>query len=183
MNNLINRYRWIKVVLGVLIVLAGVGLIVLGIISPGQVNLILSIVTAVILFIIGLVYVVAGIITPLNELYSPLYFYGAFAIAIGIILLIHNELASEILIYTIAVISLTVGVIYVTRGILAIVNKMKAPIIVLFFVVGVLLIGFGVVALIFKAQILQAIYIVAGVFITVTGVLELISTVRQLKAK
>jgi uncharacterized membrane protein HdeD (DUF308 family) len=60
---------------------------------------------------------------------------------------------------------------------------MMTPIIVLFFVIGALLLGFGIVALIFKAQILQAIYIVAGVFITVTGVLELISTVKQLKAK
>ena len=183
MNNLLERYRWVKILLGVLIILAGAGLIVLGILQPEKVNLIISIVTAVILFIIGLIYVIAGVVTPLNELYSPLYFYGAFAIAIGIILLIHSDLASEILIYTIAVISLTLGVIYITRAILAIVNKMKTAVIVLFFIVGGLCLAFGIVALIFKANILQAIYIVAGAFILITGILQLVSTVKALRAR
>lgn len=179
MNNLFQRYKWMGILLGVLLILAGTGIILLNIFVPGKVNMILSITVAVICFIIGLIYIIAGVLLPLSEFYSSLYLYGAFAISVGIILLIHMDLASEVLIYTIAVILLTLAVVYIVRGILYVTHKMKALQFVLCFIIGGVCLVLGILALIFKGQMLQFIYILAGVFFLLTGVIQLISATSK----
>ena len=179
MNNLFERYKWMGILLGVLLILAGVGIILLSIFVPDKVNMILSITVAVICFIIGIIYIVAGVLLPLSEFYSSLYLYGAFAISVGIILLIHMDLASEILIYTIAVILLTLAVVYVVRGILYVTNKMKTIQFVLCFVIGGVCLVLGILALIFKGQMLQFIYILAGAFFLLSGIIQLISATSK----
>ena len=178
MKNLFQRFKWMGILLGILLILAGIGIIVLGILSPDKVNLILSITIAVICFIIGIIYIVAGVMVPLSEFYSSLYLYGAFAIAIGIILLVHQDLSSEILIYTISVVLITLGVVYIVRGILYLVNKLKLIQIILAFVVGGVALTLGIIALIFRGQMLQVIYVMAGAFMVLSGILQLIDSAK-----
>ena len=179
MNNLFQRYKWMGILLGVLLILAGVGVILLSIFAKDKVDMILSITVAVICFIIGLIYIIAGVMLPLSEFYSSLYLYGAFAISVGIILLIHMSLASEILIYTIAVILLTLAVVYIVRGVLYVSHKMKTIQFVLCFIIGGVCLVLGILTLIFKNQMMQVVYILAGVFFLLTGILQLISATSK----
>ena len=66
MNNLFQRYKWMGILLGVLLILAGTGIILLSIFVPGKVNMILSITVAGICFIIGRIDIIAGGLLPLS---------------------------------------------------------------------------------------------------------------------
>ena len=179
MNNLFQRYKWAGILLGVLLLIAGIATIVLGIVSPGQINLILSIIVAVILFIIGALYIIAGCMLPLNNFFSTIFLYGALAIAIGVVLLINTGIVPSIMVYTLSIVLIALGAIYLCRAIIGIVHHAKVMWIVLCFILAVLGITAGVLSLVYNGQVLTIIYIAVGAVLAAAGIAQIIYSARR----
>ena len=182
MFKLINRYHWLGIIIGVLLIIAGGLIITFSIINIENVNLALSIVVASVSFIIGAIYITAGILSPLTKMFDVTFLVGAFAIAIGVILLMNVDIVPTIITYTIAVSLIALGAIYLIRGIISIVNKCKVPTIVVCFVVAVIALTLGILAIVFNTKLLIAIYIAAGVILVGVGGFIIYLLVRKKKA-
>ena len=178
MNNLIKKYVWSGILLGVLLILAGVCTILFSFISKDQVNIALSIVTAVILFIVGFFYVVAGCMETLNHFFSSIFLYGSVYIAIGVILLLNSTIVPTVLSYALIIILLTLGVIYLARGTIGVINRMVAKWCILCYLFGVLGVALGVLAIIFIEYLITPIYITVGALIVLAGIYQIINTRR-----
>ena len=181
MKNLIQRFKWIGILFAVLLMIAGVLVIVFTIVNIKDVNLALSLVVATLLFIIGAVYITAGIMTPLSKYFDPGYVLGAIAIAIGVVCLVKQEIVPNLLVYIIAITLITLGVVYLIRGILLIINRMRPTDIALAILIAVILLTAGILCLCFQGKILMVIYIIGGTLLIAGGVMMLIYTLRKKK--
>ena len=179
MNNLFQRYKWMGILLGVLLIIAGIATIVFGIINQSQVGLILSIIIAVILFIIGGLYLIAGCMVPLSNFFTALFLYGAIAIAIGVVLLINTSIVPLVMVYTLSIVLLALGVVYLIRAIMGIVYKSSPAWITFCFIFAVLGITLGVLSLIFKENVLMIIYIVIGSVLVISGIAQIAVTAKR----
>ena len=178
MSNLFRKYKWLGIVFGVLLVIAGVLIIIFSITNKDKVSDILAIIVAVVCFVLGAIYIAIGVMISLNNFFDSSFIYGAFLIAIGVLLLIERSIVSEILVYTTSVALITFGAIYLIRAILYIANKMKILYIIIALLIAALAITFGILALCYKGQLLIVLYIVMGAIISVAGVIEIIYSIR-----
>ncbi len=176
MTNLFKRYQWLRIVTACLLIAAGILIIVWGVLDTSRVNAVLSITVACLFFVLGAIFLVSGILVPLSRLYDTSFIYAAVSIAIGVVLLLNQNIVGEVLLYTLAVSILVFGLIYLIRGIVSAVQHGDTKAIILDFVFAVIAIVLGVLCLIFRSQVTQYIYIVAGCVITVMGVSYLVTS-------
>ena len=181
MKNLIRRFKWIGILFGVLLMIAGVLVIVFTLVNIKDVNLALSIVVATLLFIIGAVYITAGVMQPLSNYFDPGYILGAVAIAIGVVCLIEQQIVPRLLVYVIAITLIALGVVYLIRGILLAINKMRGTEIALAILIAVIALTAGILCLCFQNKILTVIYVIGGALLIAGGILMIVYTVRKRK--
>ena len=179
MLDLFRKYKWLGIVFGALLIVAGILIVVFSIVNKDSVTNILAIIVAVVCFLLGALYIVIGITISLNNFFDSSFVVGAFLVAVGVLLLIEKSIVSEILVYTVSVALITFGTIYLIRAILYIVNKIKVSYIVVAFIIAALAITFGILALCFKGELLMVLYIIIGVLIAISGVLQIVVTVRR----
>ncbi len=177
MTNLFKRYRWLRIVTACLLIAAGVLVIVWGVVDTSRVSTVLSITVACLLFALGLIFLITGILVPLSRLYDATFLYAAFFIAVGVVLILNQNIVEQVLLYTLAVALLVVGVIYLLRGIVGAVQHCETKTVVFDFIFAVIALLLGILCLIFSGYVIQAIYIVAGCLITVIGVGYLVSSI------
>lgn len=178
MKDLFVRHKWIGVVLGALLVIAGVITIIFASIDSGTIDRVLSIVIAVTLFIVGLFYLIAGTLESLSHFYSPSFVYGGLSIALGVILLVNTSIVPQVLSYTLSVVMIAMGTVYLIRGILYIVHKMSKTLIIASLSIALVAITLGILSLVFQSAIIVLIYVISGILITAIGVIEIIISLR-----
>ena len=181
MKNLITRYKWVGVLFGSLLIVAGVLIIIFSLVKIDDLNLALSIVVATLFFIIGAVYITAGLASPLSKYFDPSYVLGAIAIALGVVMLVERTIVPKFIVYIISISLISFGVVYLIRGILLAINKMRVTDIVLTFIIAALSLTVGILCLCFQGQIVVAIYITGGAILVAAGIAAIIYTVRKKK--
>lgn len=179
MKELFIRHKWIGVILGILLVIAGVATIVFAAIDSNTVDEALSIIIAVTLFIVGLFYLIAGTLESLSHFYSSSFVYGGVYIALGVILLVNTAIVPQVMAYTLSIVMIAIGTIYLIRGILCIVNKMDKLIIITSLSIAPIAITLGILSLIFQSVLVVVIYVVCGIIITTAGVVETIIAIKR----
>ena len=179
MNDLFKRYKWAGILLGVLLVAAGVLTIVFAFVGKDNLNFLLSLVIAITLFVVGASYLVAGCMASLNNFYTSLFLYGGVAIAIGVILLVNNSIAPSVMTYTLSILLLTFGAVYLVRAILYIVAKSETKIIIFALCLAIACIALGIISLVFKGTMLTFIYVVFGVLLLGAGVIQVIAVTKK----
>lgn len=182
MNELFKRFKWMLVLVGSLLLSAGILVFVIAIVNPGIISLIISIVIAACLFASGSITIVASFFSRKRELFSPVHGYAALLIGLGIILCMEPGLLSYLLVRYVAVSLIVVGAVSFARGIFAVVWKDKTTWIVTLFVAAVVGIALGVLILVFSLEdlMLTIIYIGVGVTLAVVGVIQIIAGVKLL---
>ena len=181
MKKLFKRFKWLGILFGVLLALAGIFVAVYGVMNQGSLALVLSVVIAVICFIVGAITISIGIVgkAPLASFFDETFIYGAFIIAFGVTLLINQNIVNDIMVYTFSVAVLVIGVIYFIRAILAIANKLKVGVIILNFLIATILITAGILILCFQSAALSVIYVSFGVVLTIIGIITIIVAARK----
>lgn len=180
MAKIVLKDKWMKILLGIVLTIAGLVIVVFGIVKPGVLSMTLSIVLAVSLFLIGALYLYNGLSKTANaNVIDFTYVLAAIAISLGVVLLVNTNLIASILVYIVSISVLTFGTALLIRGIILCARKSSAANCVLAIAIGIVLIILGVLALIFQGQITQIIYISSGALLLIIGILQIVDAVKN----
>ena len=181
MKKLFNKFKWLQLMLGILLLVAGVVTIIVAIINMSVINTTLSIILAVILFALGGFAILSNFIEYDKSFFSSTLIYGSIVIAIGIVLCISRNLVADIIAYFVAVLAITLGVVGLVRGVLLIKYHARPILYILIIFLGLLFITFGILALIYNSEMLKALYIGVGALICLAGIAETIYGIQLIK--
>ena len=179
MKKLFSKYKWLGILLGVLLVVAGILIIVLSAVNVGSLNTIISITAAVILFLIGGSLLLSSLLTSIDSIFESSIFYGAVYITIGILLLVNLNLLPDMIISVMGIALIAYGTaLFIKSLALAIRKSKKKGLIALGIVVGLLAITGGILAIVYSSTVQMIIYIGLGAAILFAGILQIISVAK-----
>lgn len=180
MTKIVLKDKWMEILLGSVLTIAGLVIIVLGIVNPSILSTALSIIFAISLFFVGGLYLYNGLAKTANaNVIDATYVLAAVAIALGVVLLVNTNLIADILVYIVSISVLTFGVALLLRGIILCARKGSTANCAFAIILGIVLIILGVLALIFKSNLTQIIYISSGVLLLVIGIFQIVETARK----
>ncbi len=173
MNTLFEKYKWLKYVLGALIIAFGVAVIILAAVNAGEVGKVINIVVASGLFTLGAFLLVTSLLSETHKPMTFTLFMSAVIITMGVVVLLtrfkcHIDLTG-LLVYLLAVFLVVFGSIALTKAIMLIVYKQKAIFIILMFVLAVLGITAGILGLCFASKLVATSYILLGIILVAAG--------------
>lgn len=180
MNSIFNKHRWMQVMWGILLFVAGAITIIFAATNEGaNVSLALSIAIAIVLFAYGLTIVFSSFLELKDGFFKYELIIGAFVIAVGIVFCMNIDLLKDIIVSTISASLLVFGTVFAARAIMAFVTKLKVWWIGLCIAISVLLIAGGVLCLIFKEDVVNICYLVLGVVLMIVGIIEIYITIKR----
>ena len=183
MNSLFQKHRWMQVMWGILLFVAGAITIIYTFANMDQedtnVSLVLSIALAIVLFAYGFTIIFSSFLELKDKFFKYEILIGAFIIAVGIVFVIKIKLLEEIIVSLIAASLLTFGTVFAVRTIVAFVRKLKVWWIGLCIALAVLFIAGGVLCLIFRNDVVEVSYVVLGGVLIIVGGGEIWLTIKR----
>ena len=177
MKSLFTKYIWLQLILSILLLFGGALVVVFAVL--GKQNILedgLNIIVAVILFLFGLFAIIASFAFESDRVFTNGLLYGSACIALGVFLCLKELVLLNYLVMLLAVFFIVVGAVELIKGIILICTKYKVvAAIVITFVVAVIFIAGGILALVFRDDVKLAFCIVAGVLLFLAGVYLLIT--------
>ena len=172
MKSLFTKYIWLQLILSILLLFGGALIVIFAVL--GKQNILedgLNIIVAVILFLFGLFAIIASFAFESDRVFTNGLLYGSACIALGVFLCIKELVLLNYLVILLAVFFIVIGAVEIIKGIILVCTKFKVvAAIVITFVVGVIFLAGGILALIFRNDVKLAFCIVAGILIFLAGV-------------
>ncbi|MCQ2086829.1 MAG: DUF308 domain-containing protein [Bacilli bacterium] len=180
MNSLFQKHKWLQVVWGIMLFVAGAITIIFAFSNEGQdVDIALGIALAVVLFAYGLTVVFSSFLELKDKFFKYEIIVGAFVIVAGVVFSINYKVISNIIVSSISISLLTFGVVFIARAILSICMKQKVWWMPLCIALAVIFVAGGVLCIIFEEKVLNICYIVLGVILGIVGIIEIYITIRR----
>lgn len=183
MNSLFQKHRWMQVMWGILLFVAGAITIIYtfanGDKEDSNVSLVLSIALAIVLFAYGFTIIFSSFLELKDKFFKYEILIGAFIVAVGIVFVLNIELLKNIIVSLIAASLLTFGAVFLARTIIAFAKKLKVWWIGLCIALAVLFIAGGVLCLIFRSDVVDYCYVVLGVVLIIVGGGEIWLTIKR----
>ena len=191
MNTVLEKYKWIKYVLGGFIAALGILIILLACLNFGALENAINIVIACGLLILGLVSLVITIFTETHKGFSLSLLISAAIITAGIILLVARfgigfTIKNILLVYILAVLTLVFGVASLFKVVSLIVYKEKKSLIAIMLLVAIAAITLGILGIVFApklGELVVAAFVILGILVLVTGILMIVFSVLSDKKK
>lgn len=191
MNNILEKYKWIKYVMGAFIIALGILIIVLACLNRDALENAITIVISIALLILGLASLIITLFSETHKGFTYSLLISSLIISAGIILLIGRftdlfKIDPTLLVYALSVITLVFGSACLFKGISLIVYKQNKPLIVAFFAVAVAAITLGILGIVFAKDLgglITAAYVILGILVLVTGVLIIVLAALNDKKK
>ena len=185
MNTLFEKYKWLKFVLGALIIAFGVAIIILAAVNKaGEIGKVINILVAIGLFTLGAFLLVTSLLSETHKPMTFMLFVSAVIITLGVVVLLmrfrfHIDLTG-LLLYLLAVFLITFGSIALVKAIFLIVYKQKPIFIILMFVFAALGITAGILGLCFASRIeVKYYYFLLGVVLIAAGTIFIALPTRK----
>ena len=182
MKSLFNKYIWLQLILSILLLFGGALIVVF--VATGKEAVIrdgLNIVVAVILFLFGLFAIVASLAFEPDKIFTGALFYGSASIALGVFLCAKEVVLLVYIAYLLAVFFIVVGVVQLTKAIILVIKKSdKSFAIIAAFIMAVIFIAGGILALVFKDKVQLVFCVVVGVILFAIGVYLLVTGVMTM---
>ena len=175
MKSLFSKYVWLQLILSILLLFGGAVIIAFAINNNTEVlENALNIVVAVILFLFGLFAILTAFFFETKKYITASLLYGSASIALGVFLCTKQLMLLEYLIYLIAIFLIVVGAVQLLKAILLTIRKEKdkLALIIITYILALLFIAAGILAIIFRDNVRNALNIVASIIV---GVLLLIA--------
>ena len=180
----IKEQKWMLFVYASLFIALGLVEFILGIINPGLAIKVVSYIIAAGLLVVGLLHIITCLVAETKAFFKVALVLGCIAIALGILLFIDPDILSAYLVLFVAVLALALGAVLITKAILGIVFKYKAIWIVIYFIMAVVSITIGILALVLEGQLtIQILYCSIGLLILALGIFMLIFGIKVLTKK
>ena len=182
MNTILDKYKWIKYVVGSLIIALGVLIIVFAFSNLGALENVMTVIIAVALIVLGLFSLVITLFSETHKGFSMSLLISSGIIAAGIVLLVsrfHLQIGFDkrLLVFIIAVFTLVFGVASLFKAVTLIVYKEKKPLIALMILVAVVAITLGILGIVFAEKLgglVIAAFVILGILVLVTGILMVV---------
>lgn len=180
MNSLFTKHRWMQVVWGILLFVAGAITIIFAVNSEDtDVSLVLSIAVAIVLFAYGLVILFSSFLELKDGFFKYELVIGGFVIAVGIVFCLNTDVLKSIIVTTVAVSLLVFGTIFGIRAALILIAKKRVWWTWFAIVLATLFLAAGVLCLIFKEDVVDVCYFALGGILIIVGIMELYITIKR----
>jgi len=184
MKTLYARHKWMQIVFGGLFLGAGIAIIIISLNFPDNIAKALSVILAITLFLFGVSCIFSGVFSLKSKYFDPAFIYGDLAIALGVLLCIHNTMIQDLLVVFVGTLLTTIGVVFLGEAVAMIFFKRPKPSIVVFFLLGAAFLTFGVLSYVYQNEATQVIYIATGALMALVGFIQIIfGIVATIKAK
>lgn len=190
MKSLFSKYVWLQLILSILLLFGGAVIIAFAINNNTDVlENALNIVVAVILFLFGLFAILTAFVFETKKYITASLLYGSASIALGVFLCTKQLMLLDYIIYLIAIFLIVVGAIQLFKAILLTVKKQKdqLALIIITYVLAVLFIAAGILAIVFRDNLKTGLNIAAsiivGVLLLVAGGYELYLGIKAIVGK
>ena len=177
--------KWMLIVYAVVLIAVGLVEFILGIVDIKSAINVVSYALACGLILIGLLHIISSLFADTKAFVKAALVLGSAAIAIGVVLIVEPFLIAAFLIKFVAVLALSLGVVFGVKAVLAIVYKYKGGWIFFYFLFATLFITFGILILVFekRSETQIAIYASTGAFILILGIFLLVAGIKVLTKK
>lgn len=174
MNSIFEKYKWLKYVLGGLIIALGVIVIILASVSIKNVGNVINIVVASGLIILGSLILITSLLTETHKPMTLPLVISSLLVTIGIALLILRfhlkiDLTGAMTVYVLSLFLLVFGTFALFKGVTLIIYKQKVLFIVLLFIFATLGITAGILGLCFVGKLVPVAYILLGIILVACG--------------
>ena len=174
MHIIFEKYKWLKYVLGGLIIALGVTVIILAALSVKNVGVVVNIVVASGLIVLGILLLVTALLSETHKPMTLSLVISSLLITLGILLLImrfhlHIALLDAVTVYILSLFLLVFGTVALIKAITLIIYKQRVIFIVLLFVFATLGITAGILGLCFANKLVPVIYILLGTILVAIG--------------
>ena len=179
MNTLFLKHKWLQIIYGALLLVAGILIIVMSINQPESITIWISVIFAIGLFIFGACSIMAGVFTLEKKFFNSLFIVGSLSIAFGVVLCTlaagkDTDLMGNLIKVFFSVMLLAMGAVECGEAAAMIYFKRSKFAIAIFFVLGALFITAGVLTLIFWDNIIKVVYAILGGLIALLGLFEMV---------
>lgn len=182
MNTILDKYKWIKYIIGSLIIALGVLIIVFAFANLNALESVMTIIIAVALIVLGLFSLVITLLSETHKGFTMSLLISSAIIAAGIVLLISRfhlgiEFDKRLLVFIIVMFTLVFGVAALLKAITLIKYKEKKPLIALMILVAVVAITLGILGIVFAEKLgglVIAAFVILGILVLVTGILMVV---------
>lgn len=185
MKSLFTKYIWLKLVLSILLLFAGVLIIIF--VATRNVNLLqdgLDIIAATILFLFGAFAILSALFFENNKAITNGLLYGSACIALGVFLCTKDFILLPYLVLLLSIFFIVIGAVAVVKGIILAASKYKNTLfIIATFVVGVAFIVGGILALNFKNKATDSLCIATGILLVIAGIYQMVTGIRAMSVK
>ena len=185
MKSLFTKYIWLKLVLSILLLFAGVLIIIF--VATRNVNLLqdgLDIIAATILFLFGAFAILSALFFEINKAITNGLLYGSACIALGVFLCTKDFILLPYLVLLLSIFFIVIGAVAVVKGIILAASKYKNTLfIIATFVVGVAFIVGGILALNFKSKATDSLCIATGILLVIAGIYQMVTGIRAMSVK
>ena len=174
MHTIFEKYKWLKYVLGGLIIALGITVIILAALSVSNVGVVVNIVVASGLIVLGALLLVASLLSETHKPMTLSLVVSALLITLGILLLImrfhlHIALLDAVTVYVLSLFLLVFGTVALIKAVTMIIYKQKVIFIVLLFIFATLGIAAGILGLCFANKLVPVTYILLGTILVAIG--------------
>ena len=184
MKTLYEKHKWMQIVFGALFLAAGILVIIFSLNWPENIAKALSVILAISLFLFGASCIFSGVFALKNKYFDPAFIYGDLAIAIGVVLCVHNLMIGDFIVLFAGTILVTIGVVFLGEAVAMIFFKRPKPSIVAFFLLGAIFLTLGVLSYVYNGEAQTIIYIATGAIMALVGFVQIIfGIVATIKAK
>lgn len=174
MKNLNMKNKWLQVIIGALLLAAGIIVIVINATDPGKITLAISWVVAVFLFLVGGLMLIVSLITT-KAIFTPVYVYGSLLVALGVLFCVTGtsfiEKGVTVFLGTLLI---SFGAVSLVKAIMLTCFKAKVSFIVLFFIIAAVGITLGVLTLVYQSEAMQIIYYGLGALLVAYGIVQIV---------
>ena len=179
MNALFLKHKWLQIIYGTLLLIAGILIIVMSINQPESITIWISVIFAIGLFIFGACSIMAGVFTLEKKFFNSLFIVGSLSIAFGVVLCTlaagkDTDLMGNLIKVFFSVMLLAMGAVECGEAAAMIYFKRSKFAIAIFFVLGALFIAAGVLTLIFWDNIIKVVYAILVGLIALLGLFEMV---------
>ena len=182
MNSLFSRHRWMQVMWGILLFVAGTITIVFTATSEegaDAVGLALSISLAVVLFAYGLTILFTTFLEMKNKMFKVELIFGAIIVAVAMVFVLKFDIVKNLIVLFAAINLLSFGIVFVVRAILCFTQKIRPVWRIFCIIFGVAFIACGVLAIIFEDKCLEICYFVIGALLIIAAIGQIVLAIKE----
>ena len=174
MNNILEKYKWLRLIIGALLIAAGLTVLLIALKENGSDSLskFLSYAIAIILFIFGGISIILSFFN--STLFNSTLIYGALAISLGVVFIIHWNVLGDSIPLFLGVLLTAAGGIVLIDSIIITFKKIAILYKALFYVLSAVLITAGILILVYQEKSEQAIYAATGILFMILGIMEIV---------